>query len=52
MVNKLRDWLFKRGIIFTFFYKTCIWNDLVRSLILKGINRFKLRKRSPPLIIN
>jgi len=52
MANELRDRLFKRGITFTFFYETCIWNDLVRSLTLKGIDRSELRKRSPPLITN
>jgi len=38
--------------MFTFFHETCIQNDLVRSLTLKGTDRSKLRKRSPPLIIN
>jgi len=52
MVNELRDQLFKRGITSTFFYETYIWNDLIRSLTLKGTDRSKLRKRLPPLITN
>ena len=38
--------------MFTFFRKTYIRNNLVRSLTLKGIDCSELKKRLLPLITN